>query len=206
MNSIDAGKFANILGSLAVIAAVELNEVTIDTFFKALKDFSIEEIERAGNYFVATWGERRLPTPSHFREFLQGGNIEQQAQAALDICINNSTYDHSVKFSDPAIMVAVERIGGWEQWCDWVRWTPEDEFHWKRKEWVKHYMAAKKSGSQPSTNYFVGYIQAQSQRNDGYGEPLLHMVGDGGQCEIKSISGEITSMKQIRGKVDEEGQ
>lgn len=180
MNANEEKRFWKVLTTLGVTFGREVNDALFDVYYEALKDLSIDEIESAAGKLVLTC--KHFPFPANIREALFG-NIEQRAETAFQICLHNSVYDHSTKFEDPAIAVAIERTAGsWEVWCDWCRWMPDKDFQWKRKEWLKHYAEAVQFATRPSADYFIGYLQEQGALyGQNYGKPTLFIVGqDGG--------------------------
>ena len=179
MESKDRKKFFERLVVLASICDRTMQETQLAAYFEALRDLSFEDFEKATGILIKTWQyPGKLPTPAQFREAIEG-NLTEQAESAFQVCLQHSRFDDSVRFQDQAIMVAIERMGGWEQWCEFCRWMPDEDFHWKKKEWIEHYISAKRLNLKPTQEQFVGYVERQSQLHDGYQFIPYMILSDG---------------------------
>lgn len=189
-------RLSRIIGVLCMNSGRDYDKGLIDLWATALlPEMTIEQIEQAAGRHMKL--SKFFPAVSEILQQSQGSE-DEQAQRALEFCIKHSIFDKSVKFQDQAIAVAIERLGGWQTWCDWVRWMPEEEFHWKRKEWVRHYVTAKKLGEKPTGEWFLGYVEMQGRLAPGYGEPMLQIVGFNGEIEdLKTIGQGVNSFKKL---------
>lgn len=187
-------KLTKVLGGLCLLFDREFQPALAGLWDKALSDLSVEDIDRAVSKWVAVSG-KRFPVPAEIRELIQG-SASERAETALQICINNSIFDLSVEFADPAITVAIERsAGSWENWCEWVRFMPEHEFQWKRKDWIKHYI---QNFQQPGVRKcFMGYKEQLNRLSGGF-QPVIRRVGlDGKFVEEKLLPSAPPVVKEI---------
>src|SRR5262247_1368054 len=124
MNENKRQKFGNMLGTIAIAAGKELNDIILEVYFNALKAFSLEEVERAGTSLMKSWVHPgMLPTPGQFIELIQGDlkSNASEALATLQRALGSSGAYQSVAFQDRALARVVEDMGGWTAVCQRYR-------------------------------------------------------------------------------------
>lgn len=153
MTDNDRQNFDKILIALAEIYDQKLSEERLDLYFAALKDMSLETFKEAANITAQT--SRFFPKPVDFRESVSM-SIEDKAAVALnqlEDAVKRYGYDKSVVFEDKTIHMVVQALDGWQAVC----FTPQDEWKWKRKEFISLY---KVFSANPRTEYpekLIGY-------------------------------------------------
>lgn len=181
-------KLTEVVGTLCLTFGREFDPRLVEIWDKALADIPIDQIEKAAMIWVSGTG-KRFPSPSDIRDLVQG-SPDQKALDALEICIKHSRFDNSPEFANPAIAVAIERTaGGWESWCEWVRWMPEEQFQWKRKEWINQYKHAAQHGLRPTMKRFVGYREQLTMSSGPFYGPIeTKLISNDGTVETKLLA------------------
>jgi hypothetical protein len=206
-NPDDIKRFAKAFRFMGEAYSEAVSTLKVDAYFQILEPYPIELVEKAIFQTCREVQAFKVPPCAEIVNRIVGTQNER-AENAFAICVRNSCFDRSVEFEDSAISIAIERTaGGWEQWCEWVRFMPEAEFQWKKKDWLKHYAQNCNAPVLPPKR-FVGYLeQMQSLRGDcSYGpvvtrvalngaassEPIkaLAAVPDQKQLEAGAVSGE----------------
>jgi len=121
MNNNDFERFANALGSLMEIHGKELSPLAIKTFFNALSEFPIEDVEKAvlNAFTKCKW----FPKPVELIEMITGGAeaIEDTAlyQAGLVLKAIKKIGPYKTVCFDDAVTQAVitNTFGGWVKMC-----------------------------------------------------------------------------------------
>lgn len=184
-------RLIKVLGVLGLNFNREITPALVEFFTTLLQTMTIEQVEEGASRIIEgnNSGRHQFPTLGDLREAVLG-TVEQRAENAYEVCLRNSRCDDSVRFTDDAITVAVERTAGnWQQWCDWCRWMPEEQFQWKRRDWLRHYKDAVALNVKPSCLYFIGYLESQGNLlGTGYGEPQLKLVARDGSSETKLLA------------------
>ena len=186
MNQDDFKKFANALGTLAELHGKELSPMLMKLYFKALEQFSIQDVENA--IMRAITELKFFPKPVELIEFItgKGGNIEDIALVEADNVINAmrriGAYQ-SVIFDDPVTTAVIQQgFGGWVKMC---QDSNENDNKWLRIEFVKIYRAYANQGIR-SDEKLIGITEEQNIAK-GYIEhvPCPVLIGQ----KRKEISG-----------------
>lgn len=174
----DGKHFRNILATLGVVFQRELNDFLFKAYFAALSDLGIQQVESAAGRWIRTGTQ--FPRPAELRNEVLHSNA-QDGEQALELALRNNDPYRSIKFEDGAIMVAIERVfGSWGSFCDQSEHLPDEQFVWKRKEFVAAYRSAAFALEQPRSNYFRGLFESG---NNQFPEriPVVRIIGLEGQ-------------------------
>jgi hypothetical protein len=114
MESNDLKAFRDIMKALAEIfdAGDPPSPVKIELYFKALQEFSIDDIKLAAAEIVKTRVYPDFPKPAEFRKILdvREAGDPMLAWGELMACLERG----GPNFSDPVIPAVVKAMGGWQ--------------------------------------------------------------------------------------------
>lgn len=168
--------------------AGKLTKRTMELVFNALREYPVQVIERA---LEAHHRESQYaPRPSDIVSRIEG-TMQERAMMAWQMvthCMAKYGYTQSLVFDDPAIIYALERVGGWEEICK----TPNDVLPFRRQEFEKHYALGIKAGVGWGTvpRYIQGWDEkAQIHRWKMQGLPME---------EFRPLAGTIVHAKSGR--------
>lgn len=177
MTDKDEKRFAYCMAALSEAFSQEASEAKIDIYFKALSDLDIEDIERAAWQIINTRGTSTFPKVAELRQAIFP-DIEDNATLAYDKFTKGKAatgaYD-TVIFDDPIIHAVIQSMGSWEAVC----MVTEDEWRFKRKEFMDLYRAFSKNPPQQIPARLIGIHEHQnsiSGFNKQIPEPVL--IGD----------------------------
>lgn len=203
MKKSDAKQFSESIMILASAIGCEMPLSKIEIFFKVLSDLTIDQFKQAAAKFLGSWSHPGLfPTPAQFKESVFG-NAKQRAQNALEIALKSIDSYHSVRFEDPATMVAIERVfGNWPSFCDQYCHMPEDRWAWRKKEFFEAYQDAVEMNLEPKHKYFPGIIETGNEMFPNYQPQEVYLISATGlESKISRLSliagGIIDSPKQL---------
>jgi hypothetical protein len=120
MNSDDFGKFSNALGVLCELFTKELSPLAIQTYFRVMQKFSIQEVEEAISNAIITC--KYFPKPAELIERITGGSQKIMDQAELQSLevikqINSIGSYRSPKFNDPVTSYLMRYRFPWGSIC-----------------------------------------------------------------------------------------
>lgn len=174
----DMPRFRKVMAVLYVTFQRDPDPVLGEVYFQALKDLSIDSLEKAS--MLATQRLKFFPKPAELRELVEGNaalpaaTIEDEAEIATGqafAAISSVGQYRSVTFDDPAIHMTVEDLSGWGAFC-----RGPDNGH-RRREFKQLYIAHRKRIAR------VGLAECRVPRilfgEHGSNEPKL--IGDKGK-------------------------
>lgn len=146
MTGDDKPQFAMIITALAETLDRQLSEAVIALYFEALRDLSIDDVERGAAQCIRTM--KFMPKPVEIREAAGRGESSGQERAVLawseawDAVSRFGSY-RSVTFADVVTGEVIRRLGGWPRFC-----RPDQDEQWARKEFLELYgaLAAQRPG------------------------------------------------------------
>lgn len=146
MTHTDKPRFASILTALAETFDKELSEAVIGLYYGALRDLSIDAIEKACGACVLT--ATYMPRPAEIRERAGAGGVSVEdrslmAWAEVHRATSRIGSYRSVEVYDPATAAAIDAMGGWPALC-----LREDEAKWIERDFRALYKAFATQGLQ----------------------------------------------------------
>jgi len=145
----DQSKFAELMMSLAEVFddGKGISPVKTEIYYKALEEFSIEDVEQAVVRTIKTRTFSSFPKPGEIRKEIEGDEEERALKAWVKVewAVRHVGPYPSVKFDDPVIHSVIENMGGW------VDFQEPGVFHpvWTQKEFIAHYRAIARSTNHP---------------------------------------------------------
>ena len=168
MTKQDELKFAELMAVLAEVYddGRPPSKLKMEVYFQALKQFSIDEIERAVKGLIYTRATASFPKPAELIQEIRGTTSNRATMAWLDVleAVNRVGNYRGVKFSDPVIHGVIEVMGGWVKLAESLKW---DEEKWKQKEFEKLYEVLAKNPREKTPKYLPGLCEIQNAVN-GY--------------------------------------
>jgi len=151
-------KVKALLAMCEMTAGPELSEEGLRMWLHLLKPYSAEDVERA------VWACLRKmhfrPAPADIIQEIEGSTKEKSLKAwhvALETLHRLGRYE-SVRFDDPAIHWAIDRMGGWARFGEWT----EEERPFREKQFRELYEAY---SGEPVAEYLVGEAEAVNSLN-----------------------------------------
>jgi len=157
----------------------QMTDVLLEIYYQALKDLTDAEFQEAVGKIVMSKTFHKMPLPAEIREAIRG-NPEDLAIKAFDVFIQGKARTGpyiSVIFEDRTIHAVVQSFGGWEAIC----LIPENEWRFRRKEWIETYKAMKQRLRSDIPEKLIGLIEAENMQNEDWKEfiPEMVVIGDG---------------------------
>jgi hypothetical protein len=141
------------------------SEYGMSICFESLKKYPLLDIQRA---LGAHLRESQFPPkPADIISRLEG-SVEEQATLAWQFvlrCAAKYGYTTSLRFPDPAIVYAIERMGGWQEVCS----ITTDVLPFREQDFARHFAVAKRNdvGWDVVPPYCIGWGE-RTRRRDGY--------------------------------------
>lgn len=156
----DKKQFAAILGALAEIFGQEMSKPKLNLYFGALKDLTIEQIERAGEQLAGT--AKFFPRPVEFREAVEGSTLDRAAVAWRTLCglCAHSGYP-SLQITDGALAYAIEEMGGYREAVAKIHDASPEMERAYQKTFEQFYKIGQARGAQPK--YILGEFEARNR-------------------------------------------
>jgi len=136
----DYKRFAYVMGALGEAFSQEVSKVKIEIYFKAMQDLKIEEIEAASWNIINNRGTATFPKVAEIRTAIHGNpdDVAQLALEKVEKAIREVGGYRTVVFDDPVIHIVINTFNdGWPGICA----LPIDEWKFRRKDFIKSYMA-----------------------------------------------------------------
>lgn len=177
MNTQDLPRFAASLTAMAVLFDKPITPQVTEIYFRALQEFTIEEVEAGISKACHTL--KFFPRPVELTEAVAGGsaNLEDKALAeacrVLEAIKAVGTY-RTVVFDDPVTQaVIVQQFGGWSRFSE----LREDEEKWFIKDFANGYkafarMGVKHFGALPGISHCQNALTGHARK-----EPVA-LIGD----------------------------
>lgn len=136
----DRKRFRFIMEGLAEDKGVQLSASGIGMKFEALKQFAIEDINRAALSMMGAKKYATMPAVSDFLEYLGGGSVDDRAEIEASkvwkAIIQVGGYS-AVCFDDAVTQAVIQHaFGGWGKLCSE---TMVDQQKWFMRDFVKFY-------------------------------------------------------------------
>jgi uncharacterized protein DUF6475 len=191
MDDQDKKKFGQLLVTTAELYEKDLSSPVIHLYFKALKTYSIEQVQGALVKVIVSC--KFFPKPVEIIELIGGGpgKLEDNALIQADVVvrsIKNVGAYRSVRFKDPVTTAVIQNcFGGWIKMCSELAESAEK---WFRKDFITYYQAYFRRNIK-STDTLAGLIEADNS-SKGYleyiPEPLLIEEPGPKEIEHKTVS------------------
>lgn len=139
MTDKDEKQFAMLMITLYEIYEKKGSATKTEIYFNILEEYPIEKIKKGVTNIVKKRVYSSFPKPADIIEAIEGsyGDIEERALncfiEAKQAIMRYGIYEH-VNF-DPIVNKTIDSLGTWQEWC----LTPENEWTWKGKDFVKRY-------------------------------------------------------------------
>ena len=182
MEETDIKRFSVVMATLCEIYNVDtVSSLKAETYFRTLKDISIDELENGMDEMLKTRTYSRFPTPAEIREYALAGRnrIALMAHLKLGQAISRAGIYKNVIFDDPVIhAVVMTYTNGWIDIC-------EKEYGRKdfQSEFVSRYLALTHHFQKDPLLladvplYLEGIIESTNRKNGTY-ERMLKLLPD----------------------------
>jgi len=181
--------FEPFVAMMAVLADAygqpRLSENATKLYFRVLSEYSLDEVSRA----IVEHLKRSpfMPKPCDIIRNIEGTAEDRGREAwhaVLQAMRKHGAYA-SVRFDDPAIHFAIERMGGWQKLC----LMPEDELPFRERDFIGHYKRGERVGWGSVPDRFVGIVEQQNAQ-DGWVDAIPDTVEVSTKArEIKLLGG-----------------
>lgn len=143
----DRKRFRYIMEGLAEDKGVQLSASGIGMKFEALKQFSIEDINRAALSMMGAKKYATMPAVSDFLDYLGGGSVDDRAEIEASKvwkAIAQVGGYSAVVFDDAVTQAVIQHaFGGWPKLCEE---TMVDQQKWFMRDFVKFYGSFSRQG------------------------------------------------------------
>lgn len=117
----------------------ELGGKQRDAWWLLLRDEDGGQILRAAVEHARSERARYgMPKPG---ELIRGHSVQARALLALDTAVRAADAWETVEFEDGTIHHVIHSLGGWSRWCEIVRWMPEHDFSFIKRDFERVYCA-----------------------------------------------------------------
>ena len=149
----------------------EISDSLKQAYWQIFQPFSDKQCEKAFKKVLAT--AKFFPKPADFLEHLQQGVPHILAWEMAFNALKDVGPYMSVKFSDAAIHLVIELMGGWPSFCG----MENQEIKWKQMEFEKIYKGVCQRGKFP--DYLSGIHESENLKTRHLGQdPPLVMSGE----------------------------
>jgi len=187
----DKQPFAEMMLGLGVAYGQQITEPLTDIYFKALSEFSIEDVRRAGVQLLQT--SKFFPTVSEFYDYIIGDGQDQaqRAWAVLTEAVGDIGGYRSLSVPDPSLAYAIERtFGGWVECCDRLMLPYDPMYASLQRQFVGHYRHARRTPSS-APDYFCGRSEAANRINAATFSRGVPLMDENGEACISQKVGAI---------------
>lgn len=160
MTDADKKQFAGLLGALGEIFGQEVSKPKLKLYFAALRDLTIEQIERATEQIAGS--AKFFPRPVEIREAVEGSIQDRAAvawQTFLGLC-ERSGYP-SLQIADGALRFAIEEMGGYREAVAKVNGASPEMARAYQKSFEQFYKIGQARGA--SGGYLLGEFEARNR-------------------------------------------
>uniref|UniRef100_A0A6M3J9G8 DUF6475 domain-containing protein n=2 Tax=viral metagenome TaxID=1070528 RepID=A0A6M3J9G8_9ZZZZ len=174
-------KFSEGMSLLCETYQREPSKLLMQAYYMALKDLSDSEFETAIGKVLQDRKFNKMPMPGEIREYAIG-NAEDKAILAYDAFTKGKAQTgayESVVFEDKLIHAVVQSMGGWYEVC----MITEDEWKFKRREFIDLYRAISRSPGREIPERLIGLGEAGCSQNPDWMRhtPLPRMINHHGE-------------------------
>lgn len=147
-------RFGAVMKGLSVNSGAEITDDMILLYSKALKNFTIDQIEHAGVDILKIWKYNRMPPLAIIIEHIEGNAqpIDDRALVIANQIVSHLNLWGSSKYPDlKEDPIAVELMSRRWPYKIWAANVIESELKW----WVKEFCEAYRSYSESDTQRFI---------------------------------------------------
>ncbi len=186
MNDDDKKEFAEIMEVLADEFGGTISKMNLRLKFRALAEYSIEQIQQAALGIIREKMYPGMPRVSEFIAQIEGTETDQAEAEAQKVLRAIKQYGtrYSVVFDDPHTQAVVQSRGGWVALCSTLL---DSEIKWFVREFRESY-----------TSYSRKNIVHHGVLPGRYENGELALIGDATKCrqimETKSLPGNVVRL------------
>jgi hypothetical protein len=116
---LNRSEFIKIITGLADMFNKQISEFMLDIYYEALKDYSVDQVQRAVLSCLKNYKYSTLPKPSDILEYLEGTKDDRALVAWIQAkeAVQKGGYYASVVFKDSIIAHCIKELGGWQDFC-----------------------------------------------------------------------------------------
>ena len=188
MDKNDFLQFAEVWAAAHEVTGKPATDLAIEMAFNVLAKHPVEDVRRAVMTHLET--SSFSPKPADINNLIAGdpNSRKLEAWAKVESAIRRIGSYQTVVFDDPAIMVAIETMGGWIKICE----ISDDELPFRRNEFTKLYSV------QPPTTWptkLMGITEARNAAEfpDSVPQPLL--IGDKASASLVYKNGDVRRLQ-----------
>ena len=133
----DLPRFGALITTLSKVHTKKFEPDVIEVYWNALKDFSIDDVERAVGYYTKGPRGMYIPKPADIIALIKCSPHNQALKAwdkALSAIHTHGQYS-SVAFDDALIHIVIKDMGGWRKFC----LTPDDRMLFTTSNFLERY-------------------------------------------------------------------
>jgi hypothetical protein len=132
MQPADFTRFRNVMFGMGKLYERELDQVVLDTYWLALRDWSLEEFEACAVQLMRS--ARFMPRPADFND-LRKAALPTKGEAWARVLQHCKSGYRDGKGLTPEIDRAVHALGGYR----YLAMAPIDQLQWHEKRFAEHY-------------------------------------------------------------------
>jgi hypothetical protein len=132
MQTDDRARFRAILVGIARVYDREVDSLLLDTYWLALRDWSIEDVERAAAHLLTS--SRFMPRPADFAALRRAGAMT--AGEAWQAALVHARGAYRAGPSVPPVERAVAALGGWQV----IARSSEDSLPFLERRFAEHFV------------------------------------------------------------------
>lgn len=183
-------EFVAVMGAAAeVLNQPKLSPLGLRTAFSILKDYPLEAVKAAIQQHLRE--SPFMPKPADVVKYLEGTAEDRGSLAWWHVvrAIRQHGHYESVRFDDPVIHYAIDRMGGWQNVCNIL----EEELPFRERDFVKLYARGEKAADWDNVaKRFIGAIEANNVRQ-GWAAPETVYIQTKKESQAKLKSGKVES-------------
>lgn len=190
----DAQAFVQMWASMLEVYDKTVSDAAVAMAFQALIKYDIADIRRAINAHVADPINGRFPAkPADLILHIDGDPESRALQAwtMVESAISLAGPYKTVVFDDPRIMIALEDMGGWIQFCG----MSGDELPHKRVEFVRRYKGYVNRPSVRHPPKLIGIAEAQNSMRIQNWQETPYLIGNPEKARLVYESGQQETQK-----------
>jgi len=192
-------KFAGLMTGLSDYYRQEISKSVLSIYFRALRPYEYEDIERAVDAHIInpeTAGSF-MPKANEISKMIEGSTTDQSAIAwsKVDGAVRRAGPYKDVAFDDPIIHRVIQDMGGWVLMCG------HDDKGWPfvGNEFKTRYKGYRMRGEAPEhAPVLIGMANAHNESEKTGMRFLPVLVGDEEKCKAVMQSGSSAPLLQMR--------
>lgn len=169
---LDKEQFITFMIGLCELYKQTPSEFILDTYYNLLKDFELNQVEKALNICLRTYKYNTLPKPAEIIQYLEDSPSDKALSAWLQVLegIRLGGYYRTVEFFDKTIHYCIDSLGGWMWLCS----QSKDDMPFIEKRFLDLYRIFSKRDIK-TYPYLAGFIEARN-REKGYMEKISEII------------------------------